>query len=1055
MAQKYDHQSIEKKWQQHWEETKAYVTTEDVAKEKSFLLVEFPYPSGAGLHVGHVRSYTAMDVVARKQRAEGKNVLYPIGWDAFGLPTENYAVKTGIQPKIVTAQNTDTFRRQMKSLGFSFDWSREVNTTDPAYYKWTQWIFLKLFTKGLAYKQKMGINWCLSCKIGLANEEVVDGKCERCGGETEKREKEQWMLAITKYADRLHDDLDSVEYWEKIKIQQRNWIGRSFGAEIDFPVAGGQITGDVIFATNNKGKIVRMQKLFKEAGLSVTLKTPKDIGIEDFDVVEDQQTLAGNAEKKVRTLAQKTDLPIFADDSGFFIEGVKIDPVTVKRNALAGVDEKTLSVEEIGKRMQEYYAAIANEKGGSVEAQWHNGLCLLTTDRQIRYVEAIRPVTLTNESHGEVDPHLPLRGLYISKATGKYVLEQTEKEEMLELKPITDGVKQLFNLSIQVFTTRPDTLFGATYMVVAPEHDLVQQLRPQIQNWEEVVAYILASQKKEEIERTAEGKEKTGVELEGIKAINPATKEEIPVFIADYVLANYGTGAIMAVPAHDERDFAFAQKFKLTSVVVVAPHTQIVSKNIDTTNGYDASYKIAEYHPPLSEQLLKEMEARAEKEFEDGFEHPLGPIINANEGILIHSGLFNGMASSEAKEKITASVGGKMVTRFKLRDWIFSRQRYWGEPIPLIYCQKDGWVAVPDDQLPVELPEVASYVPTDSGESPLAAMTDWVNTVCPKCGGPGKRETDTMPNWAGSSWYYLRYMDAHNAESFVGAQPLKYWNQVDWYNGGMEHTTLHLLYSRFWHKVLFDLGLVPTNEPYLKRTSHGLILAEGGVKMSKSVGNVVNPDDIVVSHGADTLRLYEMFMGPFDQPVAWNMNNVMGARRFIERVWNLHEKVSVIPATSETESLLHATIQKVSSDIDALKMNTAVSHLMVLSNHLADLHQIPKATYENLLVMLAPFAPHVAHELWALIGNANDIRLVAWPDFDASKIAYAAVAIGVQVNGKVRGTVKLASDTTESDALAVARAEVNVAKWLAGAKEIKAVYVPGRIISFVIQKLDT
>ncbi len=758
----YDHKSVEKKWQERWEKSGTFCAEDFSNNPKQYLLIEFPYPSGDGLHVGHIRSWTALDIVARKRRAQGQNVLYPIGWDAFGLPAENYAIKTGIHPTLVTKQNTDNFRRQIKSLGISFDWSREVNTTDPAYYKWTQWIFLQLFKKGLAYKTKTLVNWCPKDKIGLANEEVVDGACERCGTPVEKREKEQWMLAITKYAKRLYDDLETVDYIEAAKAGQRNWIGPSEGAELEF--------------------------------------------------------------------------------------------------------------------------AITNSN-------------------------------------------------YVSQTY------------------------------VKVFTTRPDTLFGATYLVLAPEHPLTAELAEQSENKDEVLAYVKTAKNKSDIERSAEGKEKTGVELKGIKAINPANKEEIPVFIADYVLGGYGTGAIIAVPAHDERDRQFAEKYKLP---------------------------------------IREIELEDPKE-------------------------------------ITKKVGGKWVTTYKLRDWVFSRQRYWGEPIPMINCTKCGWVPVPEEQLPVELPNVEKYQPTDTGESPLASISEWVNTVCLQCQGPAKRETDVMPNWAGSSWYYLRYSDPQNNAALSAQDKLKYWTPVDWYNGGMEHTTLHLLYSRFWHKFLFDIGAVPTSEPYLKRTSHGLILAEGGEKMSKSKGNTVSPDELVERFGADTLRLYEMFIGPFDQPVAWSTQGMAGTQRFLERVWKLVP--NDLPPTVVLETVLHQTIKKVGDDIEHLKLNTAVSALMILLNKMEG--GAPKAAYEMFIKLLAPFAPHMAAEL----AEKHAISLAKWPEYDDSKLVFAATTVAVQVNGKVRGSVELNADVTEDEALKKARSVVG--KWLT-APEKKVIYIPGRIVNFVL-----
>ena len=790
----YDHKKIEGKWQKEWDKKKIFQAQNNSKKKKFYGLIEFPYPSGAGLHVGHIRSNTAMDIISRKRRMQGYNVLYPIGWDAFGLPTENYAIKTGIHPIKVTKQNTDTFRKQLKSLGFSFDWSREVNTTDPKYYKWTQWIFLQMFKKGLAYKTKTEINWCPSCKIGLANEEVVGGMCERCGGPTEKREKEQWMLTITKYADRLDKDLDTVDYLEKIKIQQRNWIGRSEGAEIDFSIK--------------------------------------------------------NSSEKIK-----------------------------------------------------------------------------------------------------------------------------------------------------VFTTRPDTIFGATYMVLAPEHELVQKLKTQISNWNEVEKYIKEIKNKDEIERTAEDKEKTGVELKGIKVINPANKEEIPVWIADYVLANYGTGAIMAVPADDKRDREFAEKFNLS--------------------------------------ILENYTKAGLEDF------------------------------------------GKKVIKYKLRDWVFSRQRYWGEPIPLINCDKCGWVPVPEKDLPVKLPKVAKYKPTDNGESPLAEMKSWVNVKCPnysKCKGKAKRETDTMPNWAGSSWYYLRYTDPKNNKEFASKKSLKYWvgEGVDWYNGGMEHTTLHLLYSRFWHKFLYDLKLVPTSEPYMKRTSHGMILADDGTKFSKSKGNGVNPQDLVKTYGADTVRMYEMFIGPFDQAVLWNTDSMVGPRRFLERVWKIGQKISIqqnspalpslrglrhgsnftaqkssLDQSFQLEKLLNKTIKKVTEDIEAMRFNTAVSSMMVLVNEM-DKGEVSMKDYKKFLQILAPFAPHITEELWSVLGEKKSINLSIWPKFDPNLLVDTEVKIAVQVNGKVRGEVVVSIDETEESIKQKSVSDASVAKHINGAEIKKIIYVKNRLINIVI-----
>jgi len=802
----YDHIRIERKWQKAWESKKLFRATTSSTKPKWYSLIEFPYPSGDGLHVGHIRSNTAMDIISHKRRREGFEVLYPIGWDAFGLPTENFAIKTGIHPTVVTKKNTETFRTQLKSLGFSFDWSREINTTDPTYYRWTQWIFLQFYKKGLAYKHKTTINWCPKDKVGLANEEVVDGCCERCGTPVEKREKEQWMLAITKYADRLIDDLDTVDYLPEIKSQQKHWIGRSEGAEFDFAVT--------------------------------------DLGV----------------------------------------SGVK---------------------------------------------------------------------------------------------------SITEK--------------------ITVFTTRADTLFGVTYIVLAPEHPLVEKLKARISNAPEVTAYVAATRVKTDIDRTNIDKEKTGVPLTGITVTNPATGAAVPVWIADYVLADYGTGAVMAVPAHDDRDFAFATKYTLPITEVIIPRT------VDT---HDPPHAYTEY------------------------------------GILQHSGDCSGMQSHEALPVI-AKKYGRPTTSYKLRDWVFSRQRYWGEPIPMVHCATCGWQPVPEKELPIKLPTIKKYQPTDTGESPLATETKWLKAKCPQCNGVARRETDTMPNWAGSSWYYLRYTDPKNKKMLADPKALAYWTPVDWYNGGMEHTTLHLLYSRFWHKFLFDIGVVPTIEPYKKRTAHGLILAEDGRKMSKSWGNVVNPDSIVSVVGADSLRLYQMFMGPFDQAIAWNSGAISGSRRFIERVWNLGVHVTGTTQSAERRTLMHQTIKKVTDDIESMRFNTAVSSLMIFANAL-EKGETTAQEYEILLALLAPFIPHVTEELWSERGHKTSIHRQSWPTYDAQFLLADTVTIAVQINGKTRGTLQLPRGSDEKTITTAAHAVPGVAKWLHGNQPKKTIIVPNKLINFVI-----
>ncbi len=800
----YNPAEIEKKWQDIWEKEGIFRAINGSSKPKYYALIEFPYPSGEGLHVGHPRSNTALDIIARKRRMEGYNVLYPIGYDAFGLPTENYAVKTGIHPRIITQKNVARFLSQLKSLGFSFDWTREVNTSDPDYYKWTQWIFLKLFEKGLAYKAEIPINWCTSCKIGLANEEVVGGVCERCGGEVVRKVKSQWMLRITAYADKLLEDLDLVDYMEKIKTQQRNWIGKSEGAEVNFAITG----------------------------------------------------------------------------------------------------------------------------------------------------------------------------------SGK---------------------------KITVFTTRPDTLFGATYMVLSPEHPLIDEEKARVQNWDDVIAYREQAARKSDFERTEVAKDKTGVPLKGITAINPATGKEIPVWISDYVLMSYGTGAIMAVPGHDQRDWEFAVKFDLPIVEVVAGGN------------------------------LKE-----------------SAFVDIETGVIVNSDFLNGMPVGDAIQRMIAWLEergvGKRKVNYKLRDWVFSRQHYWGEPIPLVHCDKCGWVPVPENQLPVVLPDVEDFIPNEEGESPLANVKEWVNTTCPHCGGPARRETDTMPNWAGSSWYFLRYTDPHNDKEFASPDALKYWMPVDWYNGGMEHTTLHLLYSRFWYKVLYDLGLVPTAEPYRKRTSHGMILGENGEKMSKSRGNVINPDDIVAEFGADTFRTYEMFIGAFDQAIPWSQQGVKGCRRFLERVWKLQDMVVKGEEYSpEFEVRMHRTVKKVSLDYERMKYNTAVAAMMTLVNEFFDAGKITRGELRTFLTLLNPVAPHITEEMWRNTGLPGMLHQQKWPMWDEAKTLEDAVEIAVQVNGKLRALVTVPREAPQDEVRDAVMSEAAVQKFLEGKQVVKEVFIPGRIYSIAVK----
>ncbi len=805
----YNFKEIEKKWQDKWYAEGTFNAKDDFTMKKWFGLIEFPYPSGQGLHVGHPRSYTALDIIARKRRMQGYNVLFPIGFDAFGLPAENYAIKNHIHPKITTEKNVNHFREQLKSIGFSFDWSREINTTDPEYYKWTQWIFIQLYKHGLAYKATMPINFCTGCKVGLANEEVVNGVCERCGSPVVQKEKSQWMLRITKYAQRLIDDLDDVDYLDKIKAQQKNWIGRSEGAEVTFKIAG---------------------------------------------------------------------------------------------------SDETLTV----------------------------------------------------------------------------------------------------------YTTRPDTLFGATYMVVAPEHHIIDKLSDRITNMDEIEDYKHQASLKSDFERSELNKEKTGCEIKGIKAINPLTNKEIPIWISDYVLISYGTGSIMAVPGHDTRDHEFAKKFHLPIVQVIKPVHETIECDID-------------------KEAFTDVET----------------------GILINSGFLNGLPVVDAKKKVIEFLEsnhiGKEQVNYKLRDWVFSRQRYWGEPIPMVYCEKCGWVPIPEEELPLKLPEVEDYEPSENGESPLARHTEWVNITCPHCGGKAKRETDTMPQWAGSSWYYLRYMDAHNNKALASKEALEYWSPVDWYNGGMEHTTLHLLYSRFWHKFLYDIGVVPTKEPYQKRTSHGMILGSNGEKMSKSKGNVVNPDDIVNEFGADAFRVYEMFMGPFDQTAPWSMESIRGCAKFLDRVWNLQTLlVDGEEYSPKFEKLMHRAIKKVSNDIEEMKFNTAVSTFMTLVNDFYKEKTINKAEFKTFLQLLNPFAPHMTEELWqTVLGGTEMLAYMNWPKYDEEKTIADEITLPIQFNGKLKSTIMISLDETEESVKE--KVHEAVCDKLEDKTIVKEIYVKNKIYNIVVK----
>jgi len=1349
---------MEAKWQKTWAEAGTYTahTGDPAAKQDKFYgLVEFPYPSGEGLHVGHPRSYTAIDLVTRKRRMEGKNVLYPIGWDAFGLPTENFAIKHKIRPADATKRNVGNFTRQIKSLGFGFDWTREVDTTDPAYYKWTQWQFLQFVKAGLAYKAKSTINWCPRCKIGLANEEAQGGVCERCGNPVEKREKAQWMIKISKYADRLIDDLKTVDYLDKIAAQQVNWIGRSEGAEVVFRVPKFE---KVLVATNNKSKIARVKKLLGAVLPGIEVLSPKEAGIEEIEVKEGNDMLE-NARMKAAAYAGKIDLPIIGMDTGFYIAGEKLDVATPKRNALEGADESTLSQEEIAKKLDAFYRDIAQKHGGSVEGYWQDFTVLRLPDGTELTQENKRHIVLTNERKGDMDVYFPVRGLYKVAANGKYVVDQTEDESVyVELGPLTQAFANVCSEEVRVFTTRPDTLFGVTYVTLAPEHALVQEwlASGKIKNADAVRAYIETVKSKTDMERTAETKDKTGVALEGVFATNPVNGEQVPVWIADYVLAGYGTGAVMAVPAHDERDFAFAEKYGLEVKQVVAPYVRLsgeyepradketrtravvtaiirragtdeyllqdmadgrrgftgggveegetvedaLRREVREETGYTEFKIVANvgqiwghgYKPKkdincldpdqtfvvevsgepqqarseedlTAHQLIWKSKAEVEK-FVNLQHHQLAwklyqskSVCFTEDGVATTtSGFLSGLQTTEAKKAIVAwlesHVAGKAMKTYKLRDWVFSRQRYWGEPIPLVHCEacakkkqkvlmlhgfswtpdtgwypsvkrelevaglevitptspctnspsietwvtlltpyfeqlgeddivvghsigaraalevlertqkkigrlilvapaigeypperyeervkkepgrkadfdflrefvgkpvqwekvrslatstivmwssddrivpvpthelypagwhihrlsgrghfhmeeqpevleqifafkNTGWNPIPDAQLPLTLPEVEAYEPTDNGDSPLAKIDAWVNTTCPKCGGPATRETDTMPNWAGSSWYFLRYCDPKNDQQFASPEALKYWLPIDLYNGGMEHTTLHLLYSRFWHKFLYDMGYIPEecgSEPYAMRRSHDMILGEGGVKMSKSKGNVVNPDDVVKEYGADVFRVYEMFIGPYDQKAPWDTNGVEGVRRFLDRVWHVfHQPQSMDKeVSSDLETLYHQTIKKVTEGIDNLQFNTPVSQMMILANAYQEFGCVPTAHRKGFLQVLAPYAPHMAEEIWQEEGHAFSVHRGGWPVYDTTKLVTSTFELVIQVNGKVRDKVTVPQDITEEAAKKLALESEAVQKWLGADGPKKVVYVKGKLVSVVV-----
>ncbi|OGE83325.1 MAG: hypothetical protein A2846_04980 [Candidatus Doudnabacteria bacterium RIFCSPHIGHO2_01_FULL_49_9] len=1013
---KYDPKKIESKWQKFWQQQKLYNAKDKSKMPKKYVLIEFPYPSGEGLHMGHLRPYTAGDVYSRLWRMRGSEVMYPMGWDAFGLPAENFAIKKGVHPSKTTVANIKNAKRQVQSWGMSFDWSREVNTTDPEYYKWTQWIFLQFYKAGLAYEATGLINWCPKDKTGLANEEVIDGKCERCGTVVEKKELRQWYLRITAYAEKLLEGLKNLPEWpEQVKLQQENWIGKSEGAEIEFRIENEESGIKANFLIlhgkggNSKDNFYPwLKRKLEEAGYKV--QAPDLPNPEEPDDAEQAEYVLKNCKLDENTV-------VLGHSFGGIValrlleRGVKLQKVTL---AATPFTDKFID----GKARPTVSAAL--QRGFDFEKIRKNAKGF---------------IALYDSSDGIVpvsDGEKFARGLGVEsskvRANSPHFTNIEEPEVLQVLSPV-----------IKIFTTRPDTIFGATYMVLAPEHPLVQNLESRIENIGEVKKYIEDTKKKTDIQRSAVDKEKTGVQLKGIKVINPATGENIPVWIADYVLMGYGTGAIMAVPAHDERDFVFAKKYNLPvkKVVIPKPVASTIRNPRDIAAGAQEHLRIE------SECYL-------------------------GQGEMINSGDFNGMESEKAKWEITTSVNGTKKTQYKLRDWVFSRQRYWGEPIPIIHCSDCGTVPVPEKDLPVRLPNVKKYEPTGTGESPLAAIEKWVNVKCPNCKGPAKRETNTMPQWAGSSWYYLRYIDPKNKKTIADRKLLKHWLPVDIYFGGMEHTTLHLLYSRFWNLFLHDQGIVPVSEPYTKRVPHGIILAEDGEKMSKSRGNVVNPDEIVKLYGADTLRMYELFLGPHEQAVTWNSRGIVGVRRFLEKVWRIAS--SVIPSASgqvlrysegsrdssastpqndKLNSVLHKTIKKVTEDIVNFRFNTAVSALMILANEIEG-KEINRNEVETLLKLLAPFAPHMTEELWHGLGNKTSIHLEPWPEYDEDLIKEDVMSIAVQVNGKHRSTVKVVATATEDHVKEIALADPNVKKHLEGKEVRKVIYVPEKIINFVI-----
>ena len=1397
--EKYNHKKVEKYWQKKWKDEKLYKTGDKQDKPKYYILDMFPYPSGDGLHVGHPKGYIATDILARMKMMQGYNVLHPMGWDAFGLPAENYAIKNKVHPKIATEKNIKIFKNQLEKLGFTYDWDKEINTTDPKFYRWTQWIFLQMFKKGLAYESYEPINWCPGCQTGLANEDLEDGKCERCGSEIEQKPMRQWVLKITDYADRMLKDLDKLSDWENsIKEMQKNWIGRSEGASVKFNIRSKKLQFNKIYlATGNKSKIERFKKLCNKIYPDIKVEqVPKII-----DVEETKDSAVENAVDKIAVYKNKYDCPVIAGDTAVFFNNEEFNPTHVKRICLKNKQEKNLTQDEISEMMVEFYKNIARKNGGEKEFYYEDGWALLMPNGTIKKTSYKREYVLTTKEIGERKIYFPMCSLYYSKTTGKRSAEQLDDDYFEEFNCQIEAINYLFEDKIEVFTTRPDTLFGCTYMVVSPEYKIIKNNKSQITNYKEVEKYIESAKMKSEIDRADDTKEKTGVELKGIKAINPANKEGIPIFVADYVLSGYGTGAIMAVPAHDERDFEFAKKYNLEIRQVVAPHfidynnphikgKEVISRKVvhcvikhwkkdeiiildwkkqpwktfitggirkeedmidaaireikeetgyknikfikkigwefhseffashkninryaccqglyfELENGdqneiseeeknkhkvvwtnfnkvkekltsddikimwdklqdgetaftgegvninsdfpdevlgntdkkkvnciiihgssFNDKEKLAQGASPINKRnwipiIKMKLEKRGietdtplmpknwepnyndwKKEFEKlkinensilighsaggaflvrwlgetkrkikklilvapawssetipedepkflwnfyefGIDKKIKERVNEiiifvsnderdtikksvevyskklnitpivlnsrghfcvsgnsinkeffelseeilkvkcfdSEGINTSSDFLNGLKTNEAKEKmikwLEKNEVGKKSINYKLKDWVFSRQRYWGEPIPIIHCKKCGAVAVPEKDLPVKLPEVKNYEPSGTGESPLVNIKKWVNTKCPKCNEPAKRETNTMPQWAGSSWYYLRYIDPKNDEVLVNKEKEKYWSPIDFYVGGAEHATRHLIYARFWHKFLYDIGVVNYEEPFKKLRHVGLIMAEDGRKMSKRWGNVINPDEIVEKYGADSMRVYEMFMGPFSQPCAWNTNGLIGARKFINKIYEYFEKNKeqlkkgneMSDTTPKVKSLLHKTIKKVTEDIKEFKFNTAISQMMIFLNSFYKTYdydykkggaQITRETdgflrgsdFKKFLKLLAPFAPFMAEELWLRLENKKSIFKQKWPEYNPELIKDEIINLAIQINGKFRGTIEVEADISEDEAKNIALENEKIIKWIENKKIIKTIFIKGRLINFIMK----